>query len=205
VRFPVEVSFRVLALAAKVSVYDAAGALQYFMRQKAFKLREDVTVYADEAETTPVARVRADRVIDFSAQYHITDAAGAPLGLVRRRGRASLWRATYEIVREGAVLYTLREANPWVKVADGLFQQIPLVGMLSGYVFHPRYVLWRGSAGAEGAAAEGDGAAALRIRKEAALLESTYVLSDPAGLPPADEPLVLFATLMALVLERSRG
>lgn len=194
-RFPVEVRFRTLALAAKVSVYDAGGALRYFVRQKLFKLKEDVTVYADEGETTPVAHIRADRVLDFSAHYHVTTPAGAPIGAVRRRGRASLWRATYEVVRaDGTLAYTLREANPWVKVADGLFQQIPIVGLLSGYVLHPRYVLHRA----------GDDAPALHVRKEAALFEASYVLSDPDGLG-GDEELVLFATLMALVLERTRG
>lgn len=194
-RFPLEVRFRLLALGAKVSVYDAAGALRYFVRQKAFTLKEDVTVYADEAEATPVARIRADRVIDFSARYHITDAAGAPLGEVRRRGRASLWRATYEVARDGVVLFTMSEANPWVKVLDGVFQQVPFVGLLAGYVLHPRYVVRRA----------GDDAAALQIRKEAALFEASYVLSDPAGLSEADAELVVFATLMALVLERTRG
>ena len=197
-RFPLEVRFRLLALAAKVAVYDATGALRYFMRQKAFKLKEDVTVYADEAETSPVAHIRADRVIDFSAQYHITDASGAPLGVVRRRGRASLWRATYEVARDGVPLFTIREANPWVKVLDGLFQQLPFVGLLAGYVLHPRYVVRR-------AGQADDDAAALRIRKEAALFEASYVLSDPAGLSGPDAELVVFATLMALVLERTRG
>ena len=193
--FPLEIRFRLVALAARVAVYDATGAVRYFMRQKAFKLREDVTIFADEAETTPVAYIRADRVIDFSAQYHVTDASGTPLGVVRRRGGASLWRASYEVARDGELLFTLREANPWVKVLDGIFQQIPVVGLLAGYVLHPRYLVRRA----------GDEAVTLEIRKQPALFEGRYLLSEPTGLTDADAVLVLYATLMALTLERSRG
>lgn len=194
-RFPLEIRFRLLALAARVVVTDGTGTPRYFMRQKAFKLKEDVTVYADEAETTPVARIRADRVIDFSAQYHITDAAGVPLGAIRRRGAASLWRATYEITRGDAVLFTIREANPWVKVLDGVVTQLPLLGLLAGYVLHPRYLVRR--AGAE--------AVALEIRKQAALFEGSYRVEPPVGLSDDEAELVVFATLMALTLERTRG
>lgn len=38
---------------------------------KAFKLKEAITVFADEAQTRPLYHINAGRVIDFSATYTI--------------------------------------------------------------------------------------------------------------------------------------
>ena len=52
-----------------------------------------------------------------------------------------MWRSQYEMIRDDVVVFTATEENPWVKVANSLFEGLPVIGALSGYVFHPRYVV----------------------------------------------------------------
>lgn len=194
-RFPLSLRFKIVALAPQIAVTDASGVLIAYVRQKMFKLKEAVTVYSDQEQRSPAYRIAADRVIDWSAQYHIEDAAGAPIGVVRRRGMRSIWRAHYEIEREGRPLLEIREENPWVKVADGVFGDIPILGMLSGYLFHPAYrVTYTGS-----------GAPLLRVVKQPALWEGRYAIEKAGSGAAEDERLSVLAILMMLLLERQRG
>ena len=70
-QFPLSLSFKILALAPQVYVRDASGVVQMYVRQKLMKLKEAVTVFADESQTTPLYTINADRVIDWSARYNI--------------------------------------------------------------------------------------------------------------------------------------
>ena len=112
--FPLDLRFKILAIAAQIYVRDSAGHIIAYVKQKAFKLKEDVTVFGDEAQTRPLYRIRADRVIDIAAQYQIEDTSGAELGTVKRRGMRSLWRAHYEVRRGGQPVMTFEEEYAWV-------------------------------------------------------------------------------------------
>ncbi len=139
--FPLQLRFKTFAIAPQIVVTNATGALVLYVRQQAFKLKEAVNVYADAAKTRLLYTIAADRVWDFNAQYHVTNTQGARLGSVRRRGMRSLWTAHYEIEREGRVVFSIREENPWTKVLDGFFGQIPVLGLLAAYLFHPAYLV----------------------------------------------------------------
>jgi hypothetical protein len=197
VEFPLELRFKTLAIAPQIYVTDARGELRYYVKQRAFKLKESITVFADEAQTRALYRIDADRVIDFGARYLVRDAdSGVELGAVRRQGLRSLWRAHYEVERGGTPVLEAREENPWVKVADGLLGELPVVGLFSGYLFHPAYRLARA----------GGGAPLFRMRKLSAFLEGRYAI-ERAG--PAsggdDDRLAVLGLLMLVLLERSRG
>lgn len=194
-QFPLSMRFKIVALAPQIAVTDAGGSLVAYVRQKLLKLKEAVTVYSDREQTREAYRIAADRVIDFSAQYHISDAAGAPVGVVRRRGMRSIWRAHYEIARGGAAFMEIREENPWTKVADGVFGDIPLLGILSGYLFHPAYRISYVSSGAP----------LLRVVKQPALWEGRYAIEKIGSGDPEDERLAVLSTMMMLLLERRRG
>jgi hypothetical protein len=193
-KFPLDLRFKIVAVAPQISVTDAAGALVLYVRQQAFKLKESVTVFGDAEQTRPLYRIAADRVLDISAQYRIDDVGGAPLGVLRRQGMRSLWRAHYELQRGGVPLLTIREENPWVKVLDGLLGEIPIVGLLTGYILHPAY-----------RAASPQGSTVLRAVKQPAFFEGRYTIEQVQALAPADETLTILALLMLLLLERRRG
>lgn len=192
--FPLTARFKLLAIAQQVSVEDRGGRLLYYARQKAFKLKEAVTVYADDGQSRPAFSIAADRVLDVSARYTITEAGGGPAGVLQREGMKSIWRTSYTIDAGPRGRFTIREENPWVKMADGLFDSIPVLGMFAGYLFHPTYSI-----------AREDGTPVLRIEKKPAFFEGVFEIQrvgDPGTDPP--EVLVISAVMM-LVLERQRG
>jgi hypothetical protein len=193
--YPLELRFKLLAIASQIWVRDGDGHLLCYVKQKAFKLREAVKVYADEAQTQLLYAIGADRVIDFSAEYHIADAGGRQLGVIKRRGMRSLWRAHYEVSRAGQPVFSIQEENPWVKLIDGLIGEIPIIGMFTGYWLHPAYAVTD----------HATGSAALRVVKRPALFEGVYQVERKNALGEDDERLAIFAVLMMLLLERSRG
>jgi hypothetical protein len=193
--FPLDARFKLLAIASQVSVTDAHGSLLYYARQKAFKLKEAVTVFADEGQTRPVFRIEADRVLDVSARYRIEDAGGAELGVLQRHGMKSLWRTHYDIEVGGRPAFTIREENPWIKVLDGLFGSIPILGIFAGYLFHPAYLI----------SPLPDEDPLLRVVKKPALLEGRFQIDRVGPSRDARYDVLVVSALMMLLLERGRG
>ena len=193
--FPLELRFKLLAISSQISVRDASGHLLCHVKQKAFKLKEEVTVFGDEAQTRPLYRINADRVIDISAQYRINDMSGRSLGVIKRRGMRSFWRAQYEIHRDGRPVLTIQEENPWVKVADGFLTEIPVLGIFAGYLLHPAYRVTRSDTGAVVA----------RVVKRPAMFEGLFRMDAVGVLNEEDERLAVVSVLMMLLLERRRG
>ena len=192
--YPLQLSFEILSVARKLSVIDAAGNLSFFVKQKAFKLKESVTVFADVDQKVPLYQLAADRVIDFSASYHFKDARGTHVGTVRRKGMKSLWRARYDIVNGSSRPLTIQEANPWAKVGDALFGEIPIVGMFSGYLFHPEYLV-----------AREDGTPVMRLKKEPAFFQGKFSIEKLGTISEEEETRILLSLIMMVLLEKQRG
>ena len=194
-KFPLALSFRILAIAPQISAFDADGALRLHVRQRLLKLKESVKVFADGAQSRLLYTIDADRVIDWSARYAIAAADGRPMGTVARKGMRSLWRAEYHVDTAGGSHYVVREENPWAKVMDGFLSEIPVLGLFSGYLFHPAYRITR----------EPGHAMVLRAEKVPALLESRFRVTAEAPLPEDDQATLVLALFMLLLLERRRG
>ena len=192
--FPLDLSFKKIALSPQVKVSDASGQVVLYTKQKAFKLKEAVTVFADVEQTRPLYTINADRVLDFNARYAIADAAGRPLGAIARKGRKSLWRAQYEVTDGGGQPLTMQEENGWVKVGDALFGEIPLLGIFSGYIFNPSYLLTNAA-----------GAPLMRLSKQPAFMEGRFRVERLAEMSEQDETRAVLSFLMMVLLERRRG
>lgn len=79
------------AFTPKFHIYDPQGALVAYVEQKAFKLKEDITVFADEQKTRPLLNIKARSVMDFSAAYDVVDVStGQRVGALRRKGLKSI-------------------------------------------------------------------------------------------------------------------
>ena len=192
--YPLNLSFKIAAINPQVRVTDASGQLVAYVKQKAFKLKEDVTVFADEAQTQPLYRMNASRILDFNANYAITTPYGQPVGAVFRQGGRSLWKATYTIAdAAGQQVGLLHEENPWVKVIDALLGEVPVVGIFSGYFFNPAYLL------------DLRGQTVFYLQKQPAFLEGKFTLERRGEFQPHEEGLLICSTIMALMLERARG
>ncbi|MCT8334061.1 hypothetical protein NUH30_10285 [Leptospira sp. 85282-16] len=73
--------------------------LLFFVKQKAFKLKEDITVYADESKSNELLKIKARSVIDFSAIYDVVDvSSNETLGALRRKGFKSILKDSWEIL-----------------------------------------------------------------------------------------------------------
>ena len=47
--YPIELSFKLLAIASQIYIRDANGQLTGYVKQKLFKLKEDINIFADES------------------------------------------------------------------------------------------------------------------------------------------------------------
>lgn len=195
--FPLRLTFKLLAFAPQFYVQDANGAAVAYVKQKLFKFKEAVTVYADERQADVRFQIQADRVIDFSAQYNFTDAHGASLGCIKQRGLRSLWKARFDVIDHGLPIFDINEKSMLTRFFDGLFGQLPVIGLLSGYLFQPAYEVTRPG-----------GELVMTLTKKPALFEGRFDIElDQAGKPlsarEADQ--LLLSLMMLVLLERSRG
>lgn len=194
--FPIDFTFKLLAIASQIYIRDANGNLIGYVKQKLFKLKEDINIFADENQTQLLFNIKADRVIDFSAQYNFTSASGQFLGSIKRRGMRSIWKANYEITdANGQQILQINEESAWTKVFDALLGEVPVLGMFSGYLFNPAYIISRM-----------DNTPVLRLQKQPAFFESKFQLLPQAPFSSAsEESLILLSALAMTLLERSRG
>lgn len=194
-RYPLELSFKLLAIASQIYIRDASGELIGYVKQKLFKLKEDINVFADEGQTHHLYNIRADRVIDFSARYNFTDGQGRPLGSIKRKGMRSIFKANYEIYDpSGNQTMQINEENAWIKVVDSLIGELPVVGMFTGYFFNPSYIVSR--LGNEPVA---------RLQKQPAFFEGKFRLEQTGRMSDDEEERVVLSCLAMTLLERSRG
>lgn len=192
--YPLQVSFKILAIAQQLSIKDATGNLIFYVKQKAFKLKEAVTVFADTEQTRALYTINADKVLDFSARYHFRDSGGNEVGSVKRQGMKSIFKARYDIFDGETPVMMIAEANPWTKVFDALLGEIPIVGIFTGYLFHPAYLV-----------THVNGTLLMRLEKQPAFLEGKFTIEKHVEMPPTEETRALLSLIMMILLERRRG
>ncbi len=198
-QYPLSFSFKILGLAPQIYVKDATGTDLFYVKQKMFKLKEAVTVFRDSSKSEELYKIAADRVLDFSAKYHITDLEGNAIGTVGRKGRKSIWKATYHIFDGEEHVLTVTEENAWLKVLEAVLGQIPLIGMVAGYLINPAYLVTRETAGEEA------GEVVYRLAKKPAFFEGKFELEKKGEVGQDEEKRILLSLLMMTLLERGRG
>jgi uncharacterized protein YxjI len=194
--YPLNLSFKIVAVAPQIFVNDSQGSPICYVKQKLFKLKENIQIFSDTNKTRQIASIKANKVIDWSARYFFTDGDGNDIGSVGRQGTRSIWRARYDVFNPGDELadFKIQEENPWTKVLDGFLCSIPLIGFISGYICHPTYLANRA-----------DGTPVMRVRKQPAFFEGKFTIEKLADLSPQEEVNLIYSFLMLLLLERARG
>ncbi len=193
--YPIYLTFKLIAIANQIYVKDANGQSLGYVKQKLLKLKEQVSVFRDDTQAELLYEIKADRILDFSARYNFTDASGARIGSIGRRGMRSIWKAFYEIFDEnGNNIFVIREEKGWIKVLDGIIGELPLVGFLTGMFLNPSYIV-----------STPDGRPVARLQKEPAFFEGKFRLDDLEQLGTAEEKRILLSVLMMTLLERHRG
>ena len=193
--YPLHMSFKIMALSPQIKVTDSTGETVCYVKQKMFKLKEAVNVFRDESQKVKLCELKADRMIDFSANYHFFDTSGESFGGLRRKGMRSIWKAHYELMDESDQhLATISEENPMAKILDSMLGEIPLMGAFSGYLFHPKYLM-----------SSLNNEPLLRLEKQPAMWEGKFKVDKLADIDPVDELRSLMGFLMMTLLERQRG
>ncbi len=90
---------KVFDIAPKFMFYDLQGAQIGFLKQKLFKLKEDIRLYTDESMQQELLLIKARSIIDFSATYDVTDAqTQQKVGALKRKGMKSMIRDEWVIL-----------------------------------------------------------------------------------------------------------
>lgn len=195
-QFPIKLVFNVSTFSNDFSATDANGKVVAYVKQKLFKLKEDVSVFTNETMGADVAyKIKADRWIDFSAAYSLQYPDGTELGKVARKGWRSIWKASYEIIDQyEQPQYHIGEENGWVKVIDSLLSEIPLVGIFSGYFFNPSYVV-----------TNRNGQVIARLKKEKSFWGRRFEITKLMEFDQDDAERIMLSLMMMILLERNRG
>jgi hypothetical protein len=198
VQFPLDIRFKLIALAPRMFVTDAAGQNVCFVSQKVLALKEDIQVYTDESRSNELYRIKADRILDFSTMYRFTrSGTGQGFGAIRSKGWRSIWRATYEVTDAADTLtHRIEEDNPWVKVGDALLSEVPVLGMFTGYFLHPKYSAYDANTNQQ----------VMTLTKHNAFFEGRFGLEkhDP-NLAPEVEARLLLSFMLMVQFMRRRG
>lgn len=111
-------------MGARFSIYGPGEQLVLVADQKAFKLKEDIRLYADEGLTRPALGIFARNIIDFSAAYDIVNLVdNTKLGAMRREGMASTFvRDTWQVF------------DPWDRPIGDLHEDNPLMGLVRRFI-----------------------------------------------------------------------
>lgn len=193
--FPINFKFKISTLANDFTATDAGGGTIAYVRQKMFRFKDAILLYTNETKTDVLYKIDADRIIDFNACYSFKDNNGNLVGKLGRRGMRSLLKAHYDIFdNDNKQEYTIREENPWAKVGDALLHEVPLLGLFSGYLFNPRYIVQKH-----------DGTIVARLSKQKSFLGRNFKLDKLEELEPGDGERMMLALMMMILLERRRG
>ncbi len=144
--YPLTFTFKIGTLSNDFTATDNTGKTIAYVRQKMFKLKEDIQVFDAEDKKNQIYRIAAD------------------------------------------------EENPWAKVGDAVLSEIPLVGILTGYFFNPRYVV-----------KDNNDQIVARFSKEKSFFGRRFKLEEVGKFKPGDDERVLLSLMMMSLLERRRG
>ncbi len=194
-QFPLQLTFKVTTLSNDFVATDANGNTVAYVRQKMLRLLEEVQVFSNENRSELNYTIRANRWLDFNSTYTFTNRMGYEVGRIVRKGWASLWKAHYEIFDEKQQSdLIIREENPWAKVFDNMLGEIPLLGVLSGYLFHPAYIVTRPN-----------GTEVVRLTKQASFWGRKFTVDKLSSFEAGEEERIVLGLMMMILLERQRG
>ena len=194
-QYPLFLKFKLTTLSSDFTITDSNENSLAYVRQKMFKLKEDVVVFNNESKSQENFRIRANQWIDFNASYAITDSFGKNLGKIARKGMRSIWKATYNIFDQNDTQkYKVQEENAWVKVFDGIVSDIPIIGMFTGYFLNPSYIVH-----------DNNGKEIYRLKKMPSFFGRKFQLDQLNDIADEEETLVVLSLMMMVLLERAKG
>ncbi|MFD1768889.1 hypothetical protein [Sphingobacterium suaedae] len=192
--YPLHFKFKIGTISNDFEATDDLGHSLFYVREKIFTWRDTIKVYRDSSKSELLYELVSNKLIDFQQTFTITHYTGRVVGKVRRKTLRSLWRSTFHLMDAiDRHDHTITEKNPWTKMWDGLFGEIPILGALSGYIFNPSYIL-RNQQGVE----------LYELRKEPSFFGRKFTVHKLAA-TPVDEERFLLCLMLIVLVERSNG
>ncbi|SDJ66376.1 MULTISPECIES: hypothetical protein [Chryseobacterium] len=194
--YPLDFKFKISTLASDFNITDKNGNYVAYVRQKMFKLKEDVIVFNDESKSKELFRIRANQWIDFNASYSLNDIVdNKNYGRLARKGMRSLWKSSYDILdANDQPKFKVQEDNAWVRFWDSFVGELPIIGMFTGYFLNPSYTV-----------TGIDGKAYFKLKKMPSFFGRRFQLDRLIDIDDEEESLVILSLLMMTLLERARG
>lgn len=166
-------------------VRDEQGNTVMYSRQKAFKLREDMTVWADENQSRELLKIKTPQILDFGATYFVTDStSGEEVGGLARQWGKSMIRDTWHLLGPD-------------RQQVGMLQEKSLAGALVSRFINivpQKYVIQTM-----------DGARVVSIKQHfnPFVLKYTMTIDDP--MPPIDRRLLIAMGILLCAIEGRQG
>lgn len=194
-KFPINFQFKISSISNDFTAKDSTGKTVAYVKQKLFKLKEDISIYNDELKDKINYTIKADKWLDFSAAYSFQDDQGQFLGKIARKGWRSIWKAQYEIIDQHDKLqYRINEENPWTKVVDSLIGNLPVLGWFTGYFANPTYLVIDLKA-----------KPVVRLSKLPSMFGRNFELTKVGSMDSDDDDRIMLGLMMMILLERRRG
>ncbi|WP_151735472.1 hypothetical protein [Paenibacillus tengchongensis] len=114
-------------MGAKLHLYNNAEELVGYSEMKAFKLKEDIALYSDESMHQELLRIKARKMIDFSATFDVYDSeSGEHVGALRRKGLKSIVKDEWIILdRHDHELGAIKEDSTLMALLRRMITLIP--------------------------------------------------------------------------------
>jgi len=195
INFPVNFKFKISTFANDFTATDARGKTLAYVRQKMFKLKEEIQIFDNEEKNKINYTISADRWLDFSAAYAFYDQDKKEFGKIVRKGWRSLWKAEYTIIdQHQKEQYKIQEESAWVRFLDSLLGEIPILGFFTGYLFNPTYIL-----------SDLNSKPIVTLKKLPSFTGRNFELSKVGELDSDDDDRIMLGFMMMILLERRRG
>ncbi len=121
---------KVLTIAgAKFHIYGPDGRLVLFSKLKAFKLKEDIRMYASEAMERELLVIRTQSIWDISGTYDVFDPiANETVGALKRHGMKSMLQDEWSILdATGQPIGKIKEDSAVKAIARRFFEPAALL------------------------------------------------------------------------------
>lgn len=197
IKYPIKLTFKLFAFVPQIYIYDADGKEVMYIYQRFWKIKEKIDIFSNRAKEQKLYEVNADRVIDFSPRFTITDQGGHVVGAIKRFGMKSLFVGKYEVY-DGSDrhVFDIVEANPVIKFLDGFLSEVPIIGIFTGLFLHPKYEIRE----------KGTGQPVALINKTLSFSERLFNANlIQKNISAKDKELIALSMLMIVLLERRRG
>lgn len=123
---------------ATIRTFDANRNLVAIAEAKAFKLKEQIYFFSDEAKTNAIFSIKARKVLDISATYDIFDPNGTVIASLRRKGMSSTFVRDHWLIldaSENQIGEIVEDSN----VLGALRRYIDMIALFIPQKFHITY------------------------------------------------------------------